>query len=176
MRSLLVALSVTLLLAGCSGEAAPVDDGSYSSLQAGASTALEAVGVQLVAPTVPPGVDLDAVEQAVADSDLPVAVQGAREDGDGLALDPTMVAGLLGSVGNQATATARQEHFVLLVFDDPASAVVFAEGSPEIFSDQRADRAKDGYLAGTVLGYYAPADGVDETTSFSNLVSGLAGV
>ena len=172
----LAALTLGLVLAGCGGEPEPVDDGSYSSLEAGAPAALESAGVEVVAPTLPPGTDLEAVAAAYDDSDLPTPATGTRADGDGLAFDPADVAGLLGTVGNQAAATAGDERYVVLAFDDTASAVVFASGDPAVFADEDADATATGHLAGTLVGYYAPADGVDETASFVEVLSGLAEV
>lgn len=175
MRFSLLALTAVLALSGCGGEPEPIDDGSYSSLQAGAPAALASAGVEFIAPTLPPGVDLDAVEAALAEAGLSNSTQGTREDGDGLAFEPTEVAGLLGSVGNQATAKPGKQRYVVLLFDDPASAVVWAEGSPSIFEDRESADVAGGYLAGSVVGYYAPADGVDETASFAEALGSLAG-
>ncbi|CAN5352448.1 hypothetical protein BH11ACT8_BH11ACT8_19690 [soil metagenome] len=174
-RSLPAGLLVltVLLLAGCAESTGPVDDGSYSSLDAGAPAALESAGVDLLATDLPPGVDADAVRVALDDAGL-TATTGSREDGDGLGFDPAKIAGLLGTVGNQADASAGQEHYVVLVLADSASAVVFAADPPSIFSDPDVDTATKGYVAGRLVGYYAPSDDVDSTDSFAGVLRGLA--
>ena len=180
VRAALAVLTLGLVATGCSGEPEPVDEGSYSSLQAGAPAALESAGLELLAPTLPPGVDTDAVESALAATDLPEPTVSALADGDadadGLAFDPTQVAGLLATVGNQALATAGDEQYVVLVFDDADSAVVFASAAPAVLADEDADAEATGYVAGSLVGYYAPADGVDETTTFAGVLGDLAAV
>lgn len=176
LLALLLAPTAALVLAGCGSEAAPYDDGSDSSLQAGAPAALEAVGIELVAPTVPPGVDLDAVEAALTAAGLPAPQQSTPANNPGLAVDTTKVAGLLGTVGGRAPTKIGEQQYVVLVFDEPDSAVVWAESAPAVFDDNDIDDAAQGYVAGSLVGFYVPSDEVDETPAFVGAFEQLAGL
>ncbi len=173
VRTLVSVLLLASLASGCSGEEGPVDDGSYSSVQAGADAALAEVGVKLLATDLPGGVDAAVVAAALSGVDL-ATTTGSRADGDGLALDPAEVAGLIATVGNQAGARSSGQRYVVLVFDDPASAILFARSAPAVFDDREADEARQGYVAGRLVGYYAPGQEVDETRAFADALTRLA--
>ncbi len=166
-------LVVGLGLTACGGEDAVVDDGSVAAVSGAASARLTEAGVDVVAPQVGAGVDLEAIGTALDDAGLS-AVQGTRTDADGLALDPAATAGLLGTVGNQAAAEQGGRRYVVLAFDDVASAVVFAQDAPEIFADAAAEKSRRAYLAGRLVGFYAPGTGGDGATTFADALTALA--
>ena len=166
-------LVVGLGLSACSGEDAVVDDGSGAGVTVAASARLTAAGVDVLTSEVGAGVDLEAIGAALDDAGLS-AVQGTRTDADGLALDPAATAGLLGTVGNQAAAAKGERRYVVLAFDDVASAVVFAQDSPEIFADATAEKGRQAYVAGRLVGFYGPGTGGDGATTFADALTTLA--
>lgn len=166
---LAVALAVTLL-AGCGEDPGPVDDGTDSALQAGAADALVRVGVELVSVEAPVRADVREVQAALSEQDLPAGLAG-RDEGSGLEIDPERVAGLLGTVGNLAGAgDGDLGRYVVLVFDEPVSALVHVEADPDVLDgDQQA------YYAGNLVGYYVPG-GEDESAAFRAALEALSGM
>jgi len=166
-----IVLAAVLGLTGCSGEAGPVDDGTYSALQAGAPDALDALGVDLVSLERP---------AAAAPGDVVAALEAESLDAetysvgtvDGLTLDPERVGGLLGLAG--AADPADGGHYVVLSFDGVDAAVLFAQGDAEIFDDAEAESSRSAYFSGNLVGYYAPGEGDDTSDRFRAALTALS--
>lgn len=169
----LLVLGLSLGLVGCS-EAGPVDDGAYSSLQAGAPAALDGVGVTLVSLEQPVAADPNDVDAALTARRLEAETYAVRAV-DGLALDPEKVAGLLGMAGNVEPGRSSDGRFVVLSFDRLEAAVVFAESDPAIFADAGLDSERSGYFAGNLVAYYARDGSNDATDRFRAALDALAG-
>lgn len=159
-------------VAGC-GEAGPIDDGSYSSLQAGAPDILAGLGVALVSLERPTAAAPDDVVDALTAERLSAETY-ALGPVDGLALDPERIAGLLGLAGNVESIGTRDGRYVVLSFDRLEAAVVFAQSDQEIFDDpdREADRAS--YFSGNLVAYYAPEGNGDSTDRFRAALDALA--
>ncbi|WP_134768124.1 hypothetical protein [Nocardioides sp. 1609] len=147
---LLVPIALGLvLLQGCGGDDGPVDDGSQVSVVD--APGLETAGVEVLAAGVPAAATGDEVVAALTDAGSRGATAStpATAGADSFAFDPGAVAGLLGLVGDE-TGDA-----VVLVFDDPASAQVFAADGPDVFAAAAVERRSEGLLAGNLVGYAA---------------------
>ena len=168
-------LCAALALTGC-GEAGPVDDGTYSSLEAGAPEILADLGVALVSLERPAAASPQDVVDALSEQNLE-GLTYAVGPVEGLALDPEKVAGLLGLAGNASmpdvgSGTGR---YVVLSFDRLESAVVFVQRDPEIFDDAELEADRAAYFSGNLVAYYAPSDSADATDRFRSALDALAG-
>lgn len=179
-RRLLAPVLLALALTGCSEEG-PVDDGSFSALQAGAPEVLERLEVTTISLDGPaaatPGVVADALDAAGLD-----VLAYSERAVTGLAVDPDTVGGLLGVVGTPALGSDFQAEragagdagtFVVLAFDQVDSALFFVGSDPEVFADPALDAARTTYVAGNLVGYLAPAGAADED-SFVEALEDLA--
>lgn len=166
-----IVLAAVVGLTGCSGEAGPVDDGTYSALQAGAPDALGALGVDVISLEQPAAATPGDVVAALRDASLEARTYpiGAVE---GLALDPERVGGLLGLSGAAGSADAGR--YVVLSFDGVDAAVLFAQGDAEIFGDADAESARTAYFSGNLVGYYAPGEGADAGDDFRDALAALS--
>lgn len=132
-RLLTVAALLGLLgvLTACGGEEPIVDDGAQGVPLAGQRAALDANGVEIVSATAPASAAGADVTAALEAQQLTSGEITAPED--------------LGPFGGLVTARGDVEQFVVLVFDGPASAAVYAARG-------RDDTAEaDVYLAGNVV-------------------------
>lgn len=167
--------ALALTLGACSGEAGPVDDGSYSSLQAGAPAVLGELGVALVSPDQPVLADPNDVVAVLASRRLEAETYAVR-DVDGLALDPEKVAGLFAMAGNLESPAGKDGRFVVLSFTGPEAALVFAESDSEIFDDADLEADRSAYFSGNLVAYYAPEQTNDATDRFRAALDALAGL
>ncbi|WP_323794162.1 hypothetical protein [Nocardioides sp.] len=173
---------LALTLGACGGESGPVDDGTYSALQAGAPAVLAERGIALVSPDRPAAAAPRDVVDALGEERLfaaelslvPNPVQDAV-----LALDPTQVAGLLFLVGNATETDADGDseggRYVVLGFADLDSAILFAQSEPTIFHDADLEEDRSAYFSGTLVSYYAPEGTNDATERFQAALEALAG-
>ncbi|MGA8255943.1 MAG: hypothetical protein WB767_05140 [Nocardioides sp.] len=161
-----VVCTAALALTGCGGEPLPVDDGSVVSLD-GTSLPDDTEVIDLDTPT------SATAEQVVAalDSESIVAEARRRTEATGLSLDPVTVAGLVGTVS--PAAKGRSKPFVVLVFDEPASALVFVASDRAVI-DAPGTAAVDSFFSGNVVGYYAPTKAPTGRDAFSRALSSLA--
>ncbi len=120
-----LACAAALALGGCGGEPLPVDDGSVVALDA-TSLPVRTKVIDVDSPTSATAVQV----VAALDSASIEAEARGRTDATGLSLDPVTVAGLVGTVS--PAAEGRSKPFVVLVFDEPASALVFAATDPVV--------------------------------------------
>jgi len=182
LLALALALALTVALTGCS-EPGPVDDGSYSSLQAGAPAVLDDLGVTLVSLDEPAAARPAVVADALDAAGLDVLAYSERAV-TGLAVDPDSLGGLLGAVGTPAlgsdTPVAEQPPgaeaagtLVVFAFDDVDAALFFAGTDPEVFADPALDGDRASYVAGNLVAYLAPAGAAGET-AFVEALEGLA--
>ena len=166
-----------LTLVACGGEAGPVDDGTYSALQAGAPDVLAERAVALVSPDRPAAADPADVVDALREQDMFAAFyQPGRPVEDAvLALGPSQVAGLLGVVGNVTASLAGDDgRYVVLVFADLDSAILFAQSEPTIFADLDLEEGRSSYFSGNLVSYYAPEGTNDATDRFRAALDALA--
>lgn len=167
---------LALSLGACSGETGPVDDGSYSALQAGAPEVLAERGIALVSPDRPaaasPGDVVDALEEQGLFAELSRPAEPVADDG--LALDPTQVAGLLFTVHNVTSSVDDAGRYVVLGFADLDSAILFAQSEPTVFADARLEEDRATYFSGTLVSYYAPEGRNDETERFRAALDDLS--
>lgn len=172
----LLVIVLGLGAAGCSGEAGPVDDGSLSSLRAGAPAILADLDVTLVSLDAPAAAGPDDVVEALGQQRLTGEAYplGTLGDVDAVALEPDRIAGLLGVVGNVEPSSG-QGRFVVLSFDGLESAVVFAAGEPQVFADAGLERSRTAYFSGNLVAYYAPGGSNDVTDRFRAALDALAG-
>ena len=166
-----IVLTAVVGLTGCSGEAGPVDDGTYSALQAGAPDALNALGVDLVSLERPATATPDDVVAALEAESLDAETYPVGTV-DGLVLEPERVGGLLGLAGAADSGDAGRH--VVLCFDGVDAAVLFAQGDAEIFDDAAAESARTAYFSGNLVGYYAPGEGDDESDRFRDALTALS--
>lgn len=171
-------LLVTLALgaAGCSGESGPVDDGTLSSLRAGAPDILADLDIDLVALDDPVAAGPDDVVAVLEEKGLDAqAYDLGRADAlDGIALEPERIAGLLGLVGSAESSTG-PDRFVVLAFDSLEAAVVLAASEPQVFDDAGLEDARATYFSGNLVAYYAPEGEGDATDRFRAALEALAG-
>ncbi len=162
MRSWFALAALLVVVAGCGGEEEPYDDGSESSVVVGVTDALAADGAEVVASDTPEDATADDVGAALGTAGLadPTTVD------DGLAVDTGAVAGLLATVGEA-------KRYVVLAFDDPASAAVFAEADRAVFADKRRDDRRTTWFAGNLVAYSDPDAGVD--AQLRSALTALAG-
>lgn len=152
-----VVATMALALTGCGGEEELRGYGQYSALEAETAERLESAGVTVAATQGPQYASADAVADALRDAGL-TGEPAPADEVDGLALDDA--AGLVGVVvPAEDSDGSDQPRFVVGVFDEPASAVVFAESEPAVFESTAASDRAQGFYAGNLLGYYVPADG-----------------
>lgn len=175
---------LALSLGACGGETGPVDDGSYSALQAGAPEVLAERGIALVSPDRPAAASprdvVDALgEERLSAAELSMAANPVQDDGldglDGLALDPAQVAGLLFLVGNVDGPADDAGRYVVLGFADLDSAILFAQSEPAVFADADLEEVRSAYFSGTLVSYYAPEGTNDATERFRAALDTLAG-
>ncbi len=159
---------------GCGGEAGPIDDGTYSSLQAGAPALLDTLGVTVVSLDQPRSADPNDVDAVLASRRLDADTYAVRAV-DGLALDPEEVAGLLGMAGNVEAASSSDGRFVVLCFDRLEAAIVFAQSDPVIFADAGLESDRSAYFSGNLVAYYARATGADARDRLRAALEALAG-
>ncbi len=176
-RALVTGAMVLALAAGasaCSGEEGPVDDGTYSSLRAGAPAILADLDIALVSIDQPAAATPEVVRDALIAQRLP-ALNHPVGPVDGVALDTEKVAGLLGLAGNTDAPNGDEGRYAVLSFDSVEAAVVFARSDPTVFeaADSEADRAA--YFSGNLIGYYAPGGDDDATDRFEAALDALAG-
>lgn len=165
--------ALALALAGC-GEAGPVDDGTYSALEAGAPEILADLGVALVSLEQPAGASPQEVMDALSEQSLEASTYDVGPV-DGLALDPEKVAGLLGLAGNATEPLEDDGRYLVLSFDRLESAVVFVQGDPVIFDAPALEADRATYFAGNLVAYYAPSGAADATDRFRSALDALAG-
>lgn len=157
-----------LVLGACGGEPLPVDDGSVASLDAA---------------SLPDGtevVDLDSPSAATAEQVVVALVREgieaevpARGEANALAIDPATVAGLIDTVVSAAASDGGR--LAVLVFDEPASALVFAATDPTVLDVGRDSISVDSFFSGNLVGYYAADKASRDRDSFLNALSSLAG-
>jgi len=167
---IVLACVATLALGGCGGEPLPVDDGSVVALDRSALPDDTEV-VSLAAPTSASAAEVVA---ALDEQDVRAEAHG-RTDATGLSIDPAAVAGLVGTVS--PAAKGRSKPFVVLVFDEPASALVFAAAADVVLDFPGAstpDSAVDSFFSGNLVGYYAPEQTSVGRDSFLGALTSLA--
>jgi hypothetical protein len=165
------ALLAALALTGCSGEEGPVDDGTYSALEAGAPAILEGLGVTVLDLDRPAAATPADVTDALVAEEVDVLAYSERAI-TGLAVDPDTIGGLLGVVGTpalgsdfqaeQSAGSGETGSYVVLSFDQVDAALFFAQGEPEVFADPALDAERSTYVAGNLVAYYAPRGAADE--------------
>ncbi|MGA8847122.1 MAG: hypothetical protein WB471_10960 [Nocardioides sp.] len=166
-------VAVGLGASACSGESGPVDDGTFSSLRAGAPDLLDEAGVELVSSDTPAAAS--AVQVAAALDRRGFDAEIAPENSmDGVALAPERIAGLVGLVGD-GNARRGNGRFLVLAFADIESAVVFAVSGPEVFADADLESERMSYFSGNLVAYYAPVGDDDATDRFRGMLEVLAG-
>jgi len=163
-----------LALVGCGGEEPPYYDGSQSSVLAGARPALAAVGADVVSVELPQAAGAEEVAAALQAEGLEGDVLGVTSD-QGLATSPDTIAGVLATVSNLGLGTSTVGRVVVLVFDQPVSAVVFASSDAPVFGDPDLDADRQIYFSGNLVGYYAAEDGVDQGAGLRRALETLAG-
>lgn len=170
VHGLLVAF-LGLGAAGCSGEAGPVDDGTFSSLRAGAPAILEEAGVDLVSLETPAAASAAQAAAALelGGFDAEIASENFM---DGVSLEPERIAGLIGLAGD-GDARRANGRFVVLAFADLESAVLFAASDPEVFADAGLEAVRTSYFTGNVVGYYAAEGDTDATDRFRAALEAL---
>lgn len=166
---------LALTLGACGGETGPVDDGSYSALQAGAPEVLAERGIALVSPDRPAAASPGDVVGALEEQGLFAALDRPDDGLDGLALDPAQVAGLLFLVGNVTGPADDAGRYVVLGFADLDSAILFAQSEPAVFADARLEEDRSAYFSGTLVSYYAPEGTNDATERFRAALDSLSG-
>lgn len=186
----LLVLVLGLGAAGCSGESGPIDDGTYSSLRAGAPAILADLDVTLISLEVPAAARPDEVVEALSDQRLTAETYplDSFDGGDGVALEPERIAGLLGLVGSVGSGSAgsgnvgsgnvgsgSKGQFVVLSFDGLESAVVFAASDPQVFADVEQEAVRSAYFSGNLVAYYASEGSSDTTDRFRAALDALAG-
>lgn len=166
-------VAVGLGAGACSGESGPVDDGTFSSLRAGAPDLLDGAGVDLLSPDTPAAAS--AVQVAAALESRGFDAEIVRESFmDGVVLEPERIAGLIGLVGD-GDARRGSGRFLVLAFADIESAVVFAVSGPEVFADADLESERTTYFSGNLVAYYAPEGNDDATDRFRGVLEVLAG-
>lgn len=166
---------ILLTVSGCGGEAVPYYDGSQSSAVAGAPEALAAVGADLISADTPEAATLAQTAAALEAEGLRGDVLAASVD-QGLASSPETIAGVVGTVSNLGLSKSSVGRFVVLVFDEPVSAVVFASQDSPVFADLDLDTDRQIYFSGNLVGYYAPENGVDKAGKLRGALETLAEV
>lgn len=179
-------LAVILLLglSACSQAGPRRDDGGQSGTVAGYADRLQDAGVELVSPGEPMLVQRAEAVAALQDAGIDRVASETRGvlDQDALALDPDRVAGLVDLLApargleqvDQDTAGSA-EGYVVLLFDEPVSAAVYAAADPETFSDPDAEERKQGFLVGSVVGYVAGGAGQETQRGVRDALVALAG-
>ena len=149
LRGLPVLVLSVVLVSGCSGEEGVVDDGTQAAVVD--TGRLADAGVTVLSPDSPATAARADVVAALADAGLEVLDDDVASSGPGgLGFDTERTAGLLASPGDGAS-------YVVLVFDEPASAEVFAAAEPTAFDDAALEGRRTALLAGGLVAYAGPA-------------------
>lgn len=152
-----LALAVAVTLQGCGGDEGPVDDGGQAVVDL---IGLEEAGIAVVDPASPAAATTAQVEAALTEAGAAELAVGTPADaGDLLGLDQR-IAGLLGTVSEAG--------LVVLVFDDPPSAAVFAASAPPVRLQGSAG-GPEGSLAGNLVAYASPDLAEQAATALSAL-------
>lgn len=156
-----------LLLAGCGGEEEVRDASNSTSVIAGADQLLQGTGVRILDAAHPNQATTgDVVERLTSAS---IAAAEVPEDVRYLTDNIARAGGLVSVVGPPEAAFAGTP-FVVLVFETPTPAILFARDDLNLFVDDELARGARGILAGNVLAV-AASTGVDR-----ELRSALAGL
>lgn len=139
VRATALAGALIGVLAACGGEPEVRDDGTQGVPLAGRAAQLESAGVEVLSAEQPSGATGADVAAALEAQQL-----GSAEVAD--------LADLSAGVGGLVTARGDASRFVLLVFDDPASAALFADDADDTGAVLTADGPPETYLAGNVVG------------------------
>lgn len=189
-RRALTGISAAVLLLGVTGcgEEGPVDDGTFSALQAGAPAVLDDLGVTLVSLDAPAAATPSDVADALAAEDLDALAYSERAI-TGLAVDPDRLGGLVGVAGTPSLGSDVQPRrgrgddtgtYVVFAFDQVDAAVFFAQSDQEVFADPDLEAARTTYFSGNLVGHYSPGDtdgaGGAADERFRAALDALAGV
>ncbi|MBS44577.1 MAG: hypothetical protein CMH83_15720 [Nocardioides sp.] len=164
-------LVVLLGASACSEEAGPVDDGTAPALSTAESDTLASAGVDAVATDGPQYADADVVAAALTRADL-TDPSGDDALADALDLSPS-AAGLLSTLGRVPSGSG--DAWVVLVFDDPSSARLWAGGVETVFADADLEQARSGYYAGNLVAFATGGAGDALRTALVDLAGPAGG-